>query len=184
MYGMVNLGLAMMVKQEHGDDTWTRVTAAAGYPGLTFVSNEPYDDSISYALVGAASRVLGEEPAALLEQFGRYWVVSFADSQYRTLMEAAGSDVRTFLRSLNNLHVRVGLIFPGFRPPQFEVRDETPEAGSDALRIAYYSEREGLAPFVVGLLRGVADRFGVQAEVAQVAAKGEDSDHDEFLLTW
>ena len=40
--------------------------------------------------------------------------------------------------------------------PRFSVED----LADGALRVHYRSEREGLAPIVVGLLRGLAGRFG------------------------
>jgi hypothetical protein len=49
--------------------------------------------------------------------------------------------------------------------------------------LSYYSSRPGLAPLVVGLLRGLGDRFNVD-----VAARGErvegERPHDRFHVRW
>lgn len=178
MYGMVQLGLEQMVKDEHGPDTWNDILDRAGQRGVVFVSNQPYPDEVSYGLVGAASEILKEEPAALLEHFGRYWVAHFAPQHYQTLMDAAGGDMGAFIGNLNDLHVRVGLVFPGYQPPRFEVEP----VGDRSLLLHYYSHREGLTPFVVGLLRGIGDRFGQQVEVTLLEATAES--HPVFEVQW
>lgn len=180
MYGMVQLGMESMVTQVHDHDTWVRITERAGYPDLVTVSNQPYPDDLTYALVGAACEVLGADPAALLHDFGRYWVAEFAVDHYRTLLDAAGDDLPSFLRNLNNLHVRVGLLVPGYRPPRFEVTDET----ANGLHVHYYSDRDGLVPFVSGLLVGVGDRFGVPVSVQHLTGKEQGLDHEVFALAW
>ncbi len=177
MYGMVQLGLEQMVRERHGADAWNEILDRAGQRGVVFVSNQPYPDATSYALVGATSEVLKEDAAVLLEDFGRYWVADFAPQHYQTLLDASGDDLATFLGNLNNLHVRVGLIFPGYEPPSFEVSDVT--AGS--LRLHYRSHREGLVPFVIGLLRGIGDRFGQTVEIDSVTP-GEG--HAVFDVSW
>lgn len=175
MYGMVQLGLEQMVRDVHGPDAWNDVLDRAGQRGVVYVSNQAYPDEVSYGLVGAAAEVLKEEPADLLDQFGRYWVAEFAPRHYQTLLDAGGADIASFISNLNDLHVRVGLIFPGYQPPRFEVEDVT----DDTLTMHYFSHREGLTPFVIGLLRGIGDRFGVMVEVTQI-----DGDHPVFEVRW
>ena len=179
MYGMVHKGLAAMVVAEHGPAVWAQIQEHAGHTEA-IVSNESYPDEFTYALVGSAAEVLQRDPADLLEEFGRYWVAAFASEHYRTLMDASGGSMPEFLANLNNLHVRVGLLFPGYRPPRFEVVDSSP----GSITIDYFSERAGLAPFVTGLLAGVGDRFGNQVQVEHRVARGEGSDHDTFVMTW
>ncbi len=58
--------------------------------------------------------------------------------------------------------------------------DET-EGG---LHVHYYSERDGLVPFVSGLLAGVGDRFGVPVSVEHLTGKEQGLDHEIFALTW
>lgn len=180
MYGMVQLGLEQMVVARYGPAAWHDIRDAAGQRGVEFVSNESYPDEVSYALVGATAEQLDLTGAELLEQFGRYWVADFAVGHYGPLLDACGDDVGTFIASLNNLHVRVGLVFPGYQPPRFEVTDAT----DHSLRLHYFSHREGLAPFVVGLLSGIGDRFGQVVTTTVVAAKSDGADHDEFEVSW
>jgi Haem-NO-binding len=180
MYGMVQLGMEAMVTQHHGARTWEAITERAGHPDLVTVSNQPYPDDLTYGLVGAACEVLEVDAPSLLRDFGRYWVAQFADEHYSALLEATGYDVPTFMGNLNNLHVRVGLLVPGYRPPRFEVTDLT----DDGLTMHYFSEREGLAPFVEGLLVGIGDRFGRDLAVEHVSGRDPGLDHEVFTVRW
>ncbi len=45
--------------------------------------------------------------------------------------------------------------------------------------IHYESQRDGLAPLAVGMLKGVAMHFGGEADITQIEYKGTD-DHDVF----
>lgn len=138
---------------------------------------EVYDDALTYRLVGAAAEVLGASPAALLEQFGEFWIRFTASEGYGHLIDMFGNDFEAFLSSLDAMHARVWLGMPSLLPPSFVF-----QRGEDGNhRLIYRSTRAGLAPMVVGLLRGLALRFGVDVEV-RLLARPVDADHDVFLL--
>lgn len=72
------------------------------------------------------------------------------------------------------MHSRIASAMPELNPPSFECF----EVESKHLRIHYFSDREGFAPMVVGLLEGVGEMFNVQIEVLNLntkAHKGFDS---------
>jgi hypothetical protein len=52
----------------------------------------------------------------------------------------------------------------------------------EALRVHYGSDREGLAPMVTGLLRGLARRFGQQVAVHHMIARGQTAGEDVFVV--
>ena len=81
-----------------------------------------------------------------------------------------------FLGNLDNMHARVELSFPALRPPSFRL-----ERTDDGLMLHYMSDREGLAPMVIGLLRGLGTHFNEEIEVAQVKDRAEHG-HDVFHL--
>ena len=51
--------------------------------------------------------------------------------------------------------------------------------GEDHFKIHYVSQRDGLAPLAVGMLKGIAQHFGGEADITQIEYKGTD-DHDVF----
>jgi guanylate cyclase soluble subunit beta len=77
------------------------------------------------------------------------------------LMDASGDTLVEFLGNMNALHDRITGTFLNYVPPEFRVES----LGGDYYRIHYISKREGLVPFVDGLLKGLAQRFGNELEV-------------------
>jgi len=179
MYGLINKAVEGLVRSRFGDAAWDRILARAGLPNEPFIGMEQYPDKTTYDLVGAASAELGAPAEAILEEFGVYWVKYTAEAGYGELMKSAGRTFPEFLRNLDQLHTRVKLSFPHLAPPSFAVSNET----ADSLDLAYFSGRPGLAPLVVGLVKGLADRFGLEAEVRSERVEGERP-HDRFLVKW
>jgi hypothetical protein len=103
-----------------------------------------------------------------------------AQKGYGGLMQAAGRTLPEFLRNLPDFHSRVAMIFPKLQPPRFECTDITDRS----LVMHYYSHREGLAEFVVGLMHGLGKMFNTPTTVRQTAAKAEGADHDVFEVSW
>lgn len=163
MYGLINSALQSMIREKFGDEQWQQVLEASGVPADSFLTMRSYDDKITYDLAFAASDVLGAPVEACLEMFGEYWILETASKSYGPLMDASGTDMVEFLGNLNSLHDRITSTFLNYRPPEFRV--ETLEQGRH--RVHYLSEREGLEPFVVGLLKGLAQRFECELEILE-----------------
>lgn len=180
MYGMVNKAIQDMVERRFGADTWLEVRDRSGIGIETFISNDRYPDEVTYKLVGAASETLGIPAADILEAFGEWWVLHTAVEGYGALMDAAGRDLPEFLQNLNNLHTRVGMIFPELTPPRFECGEVT----DHSMLLHHYTDRPGLGPFVLGLVRGLGKRFGTGVEIEQVVDRSTGSDHDVFRVGW
>ena len=80
------------------------------------------------------------------------------------------------LDNLDAMHARIGGTMPELVPPSFSREEQ--EDGSSLLH--YYSKREGLAPMVVGLVKGLAKRFGTEVEIECL---GEEAPgHQRFLI--
>lgn len=178
MYGLVNRAIEQLVVSSKGDAAWQRVCARAGVGAEGFVAMCPYDDSMTYALVQAVSEELDLPAAQVLEAFGEYWILFTADEGYGELMASAGADMRSFLANLDDMHGRVEAVFPQMKLPRFRVEP----LDDGALRVHYGSERDGLAPMVTGLLRGLARRFGEQRTVRHLIARGPVSPEDVFVV--
>ncbi len=179
MYGLINKAVEGLVRSKFGDAAWDKIRTRAGLPDEPFISMEMYTDKSTYDLVGAASAELGAPAEAILEEFGMYWVKYTGEAGYSELMKAAGKTLPEFLRNLDQMHTRVKLSFPQLNPPSFSVSDETPSS----LVLHYYSARPGLAPLVVGLLRGLGDRFSVDVTTKTERVEGARP-HDRFHVGW
>ena len=180
MYGLVNKAIEGLVIKNHGEDTWEKIKAAANVDCDLFVSNESYDDAVTYNLVTAASEVLAAPADQILEAFGQYWITDVASESYGYMMNAAGTTLSEFMQSLPNFHTRVAMIFPNLRPPRFEIAD----LEAHGLKLHYHSHRPGLQPFVVGLMKGLGQRYGNDVAVELLESVTTDPVHDIFQVTW
>jgi len=178
MYGLINNSLKSMIIEQFGEEQWQQVLSASGVPDDSFLTMRSYDDKITYALAGAASEVLGAPVDACLEMFGQYWVLETASKSYGMLLDAAGQDMLEFLGNMNALHDRITSTFLSYVPPEFFV-----ESKDDHYLIHYVSKREGLTPFVVGLLKGLATRFDCELTILSQTEMPVDSGaHTVFAI--
>lgn len=181
MYGMVNKAVEDMVCALHGEAMWERIKERAGVEVDVFISNEGYPDELTYKLVGAASELTGIPPAGILEAFGEHWVLKTAHEGYGELMDAGGKSLPEFLVNLPNFHARVSMVFPKLQPPRFRVSEVTERS----LHLQYHTHRRGLAPFVVGLLKGLGRRFNTPLKnVTLIQSRDQGAEHDIFLVEW
>ncbi len=177
---MVNKAVEDMVVLHHGESVWEQIKAQAGVEVDVFMSNENYSDEVTYRLVTAASQILQTPAEQILINFGEHWVLHTAQEGYGGLMSAAGKTLPEFMRNLPNFHSRMTMIFPKLQPPHFECTDIT----TRSLKMHYHSHRQGLAPFVVGLMQGLGIKFNAPVTVRQTAAKAHGADHDVFEVSW
>ena len=160
MYGLINNALKNMIIEKFGDKQWQEILSSSGVPEDSFLTMRSYDDAITYQLVEASSKVLDAPAETCLEMFGEYWVLEVASKSYGMLLDAAGNDMAQFLRNMNALHDRITSTFLDYTPPEFHVED-----GDGHYKIHYLSQREGFTPFVVGILKGLATRFGQKVTI-------------------
>lgn len=144
-----------MVVAKFGDQVLEKIRLEAGVNEEFFISNQTYDDKITYDLVQAASKVLELPIEELLKAFGHHWVLVTATKGYGPMMDAAGRDFESFMMNLPTFHARVVLIYPQLRPPRFVCS----KTGDRQLELQYESDRQGLVPFVFGLVEGIAMKF-------------------------
>jgi len=173
MYGLVNKAVVDLVTTKFGIDAWNEIKKKADVDIDVFISMDAYDDDITYRLVGAASEVLKLAPEQVLEAFGEYWVLFTAQS-YGPLLDASGRTLKEFLSNLDAMHARVAMTMPALRPPRFRLI----EVDATLMKLEYFSTRKGLAPMVVGLLKGLAARFDTKVDIAHEPREG----HDEFTI--
>ncbi len=170
MFGMINEALRRMVVARRGSEAWRRILERAGLPDMEFVRLDAYPDAVTYGLVGAAEKELGVEASKLMHDFGVFWVEHARTAGYGELFRAARGYTE-FVGQLDTMHARLQLSFRELRAPEFSCEAEA----DSTLRVTYRSSRQGLAPFVAGILEGLGPVFGVRAEVTSA---GERTDRD------
>ena len=176
MYGLVNKAVQDLAVAAGGGQAWEAIRARAGVTAPSFVAMESYDDDLTYRLVTAASEHFGWAPEQVLEAFGEHWITYTAKEGYGPLLTAMGDTLPEFLGNLDAMHSRIRLTMPALQPPSFVCE----EVDDEHLRLHYYSDRPGLAPMVVGLLRGLGRVLEVEVEVAHAQDDADGDGHDVF----
>jgi hypothetical protein len=179
MYGLVNKALEQLVKTNFCDDTWSEITRRSGVDH-SFVLMKPYPDHITYDLVAAASDVLDTPAEVLLESFGEHWIQYTVDEGYGKTVSLYGDSVGEFLQNMNNLHAQIRLSFPELRPPVISCESKP----NGQIEVCYQSERAGLAPMLVGLIKGLGKRFSTPVDVEYLKPVDSNSDGEYFLVTF
>jgi hypothetical protein len=82
------------------------------------------------------------------------------------------------LTTLNELHGCIESSFPNLSVPCFEIEP----LGDGRFELLDESQRDGLAPMVVGLLRGLAKRFSQRLEIQHVQPRAPGRPQDRFHL--
>lgn len=180
MYGIVNKAIEDLVKVNFGEDKWIAIKELSGVDIDYFLSNEPYDDEITYKLAGAASEVLGITVGQVLEAFGEWWILKTGQEKYGGLMQAGGTNLKEFLVNLPLFHNRVMLMYPKLTPPEFKVSN----IEEKSIHIHYHSKREGLQEFVRGLLSGLGKMYEVPVEIELLQTRDTGSSHEIFKVAW
>ena len=180
MYGLVNQAVQDLAIRLGGAELWSTIVERAGMEKPIFVGMEAYDDALTYRLVVAASEVLGLSTDEVLEAFGEHWILYTGSQGYGAMLDAMGRTLPQFLGNLDSMHSRIALSMPELRPPAFACE----ELDEERLLVRYWSERPGLAPMVVGLLKGLGGRFDLDISVALIDQRSSGVEHDSFLVTY
>lgn len=168
MYGMIHQAARDLAVAQLGEAEWEKLVEVGGLNGRHFIGFEYYSDAETMRLVTLISERLGRTMAETFYLFGRTWIDFAGASAYGRVLSMAGGDLDTFISNLDRMHASIKSNMPKASLPGFEVVESTPEA----IHVLYRSEREGLAPFVQGILSAVAERFGENVTVRFVEQPG------------
>ncbi len=180
MYGIINRAIEDLIVENYGRTTWDEIKMKSNVEVDLYLSNEPYDDDDTYKLAITASEVLKIPLGDVLFAFGEYWVLKTGKEKYGYLMDAGGANLKEFLVNLPNFHNRIMLLFPKLMPPEFKISDQK----EDSLNVHYYSTRQGLATFVIGLLSGLSKMYSVETKIELIESRDNGHDHEVYKVSW
>lgn len=163
MYGLVNQAIEDLVVQVADESTWNRIKESVGLEGR-FLSMESYPDELTFQLVGAACKELDKEPEEILHAFGRHWILFTGREGYGEFLTSYADNLVEFLEQLDTMHSHIATTMPNLKMPSFDVEHKE----EDLFHLHYMSEREGLAPMVLGLLDGLSELFEQPISVRHV----------------
>jgi len=154
MYGMVNRAIEDLVVDSAGEEVWQKIKQDAEVEFTEFFDSSQYSDEITYRLVEAASGILKKSTESILHDFGRHWILYTGREGWDSVFALGGDNMIDYIKGLDSMHSRVQSALPEACMPQFGVEER-----SEHFRLTYRSSREGLAPMVLGMLDGLAERF-------------------------
>lgn len=170
MYGMIHRAIHDFMSEQLTQSELNSVRDRFHISPEDMVSSVVYSDAMTDALIQSAADAMGIGKAAMLEQLGRFWISFSAKGAYRHILDFTGKDLPSFIQGLDRMHQAVILAMPKADVPSFELIGQC----KGELLVNYLSNRQGLEPFVVGLLHGLIARFGhrgtVEHKTSQVAS--------------
>jgi hypothetical protein len=180
MYGIVNKSIEDLVKHNFGNEKWEAILKRSGVNIDFFISNEPYNDDITYQLAGAISEELNVPLSDVLFLFGEWWILQTTKEKYGNLLKAGGNSLKEFLINLPVFHNHIMMMYPKLTPPEFKVSDVTDKS----IHVHYFSKRAGLKDFVKGLLSGLSKLYETTTDIELLSSRDEGADHEVFKVSW
>ena len=180
MYGIVNKAIEDLVIENFGEAKWQAIKDRSGVDIDFFISNEPYDDEITFLLANAVSAEMGIHIDDVFNAFGEWWILKIGKEKYGGLMAAGGKNLKEFLINLPVFHNRIMIIYPKLTPPEFKISD----VQERQLHVHYFSKRAGLREFVRGLLLGLGKMYNTPLAIELVQEKIGADGHEIFKLIW
>lgn len=180
MYGIVNKAIEELVIANFGEEKWEAVKTKSDIDVDYFISNEPYDDEITYKLAGTISEEMQMNVGEVLEALGEWWILKTAKEKYGSMLSSGGASLKAFLVYLPDFHTRVMLMYPKLMPPEFKIS----HVEENSLHVHYFSKREGLQEFVRGLLQGLSKLYETETTIELLQSRAEGKSHEVFKVTW
>jgi Haem-NO-binding len=180
MYGIVNKAIQDLVTANFSEEIWEKVKITSGVDVDYFLSNEPYDDDITFKLAGAVATEANMPLSEVLIAFGEWWILKTGKEKYGSLLEAGGKNLKEFLVNLPAFHNRIMLMYPKLTPPEFKISN----VEENSIYMHYYSKREGLQEFVRGLFQGLGKLYSTAVTIELIQSRNEGSTHEIFKVSW
>ena len=169
MKGIIFNLLEQVVVENFGEDVFERMLDETGLDGA-YTAVGTYGDDELFALVGAASKILGRPPDDIVRWFGNSSIPLLA-RRHKEFFAPHASAI-AFVLTLNDvIHPEVRKLFPGAYAPDFDfdrIDEHTIAIGYDSLR--------GLCMFAEGLVEGAAAYYGQEVDISQsrCTQRGDD----------
>jgi len=180
MYGIVNKSIESLVIENFGADKWELIKEKSGVQIDFFISNEPYDDDVTFKLAIAISEEMKIPLSDVLFTFGEWWILRTTKEKYGGMLQSGGSNLKEFLVNLPQFHSQIMMLYPKLTPPEFQ----TSNIEDRSLHIHYISKREGLMEFVRGLLSGLGKLYETPVEITDMPEAIKQNNKAVFKVSW
>lgn len=159
MHGLINRSFQNFMLDGYGRDAWFETAVRAGIDPPEFEMMLNYDDATTPAVLDAMGAVLGRSRADLMEDVGMYLVTHPNTEAVRRLLRFGGVDFADFLHSLDDLPDRARMAVSDLHLPSIELHED----GNGSYNLVCDSRVAGFGYLMMGVLRAMADDYGVLA---------------------
>jgi len=180
MYGIVNKSIEELVVHNFGAEKWEEIKTKSNLDIEYFISNESYDDSVTFVLAQTIAENLNIPLSDVLHLFGEWWILHTGKNHYGYLLESGGENFRSFLLNLPAFHNRVMMMYPKLTPPEFQVS----EVEENSVHLHYFSKRKGLTDFVYGLMSGLGKFFATEVSTTHITSVQGENTHEIIKVEW
>lgn len=167
MHGLINRSIQLFLRDTYGAEAWSAIAEAADLGSDNFEALLNYDAALTDAVLEAASDHLGNPRDMVLEDLGTYLVSHPNVQALRRLLRFGGESFVEFLHSLDELHDRGRLAVTDLALPLLELRDHS----TSAFTLMVTHDHAGFGHVMVGVLRAMADDYGVLAFLEHQGSK-------------
>lgn len=166
MKGVIPVCLKKMVIENHGNDHWQAILEDADLPKTTMFSvREDVEDATILKVMASCAKVLELSMSDIIDEFGDYWVNSFAPKIYYAYYLGVSSAKEMILK-IDRIHNMVTRDIKNARPPRFQYE----EIDAKTLRVTYNSERN-LIDLFIGLTKGIGKYFKEDLKIKKIDEK-------------
>ncbi|MFB9223441.1 heme NO-binding domain-containing protein [Paracoccus cavernae] len=156
MLGLVNRSIEVFLRTTYGEKVWKEIAARADVDARGFNSLRHYADETTTRLLRCAATTLKKTTLEILEDTGS-WMVRL--EPIRRLLRFSGGEFAEFIDALEELPARARMALPDLVFPPLTVTQK--EGG--IYDVQGHGWPFGLQWIVAGVLRGMADDYGVLA---------------------
>eukprot|EP00043_Microstomoeca_roanoka_P007989 m.77025 g.77025 ORF g.77025 m.77025 type:complete len:776 (-) comp14053_c0_seq2:214-2541(-) len=178
MYGFMHQALTEWLRRmDDGEVILARVLEQLNITGQPDDFFRHYSDAQTMKFVELAAQSCRMSVDECMYEAGKVSIMTFVRNGYMPVLHTLGDDFYTLLTNLDSLHDNFLSAFPDMKVPSLRpVRNP-----DDSMSIHYYSQRKGLAPFMMGALKGTAQMlYDLEIDIHHRVKKGKESDHDIF----
>jgi hypothetical protein len=167
MHGLIFRTIEAFVSDNFGPDIWEKAMARSDLAISSFEAMLDYDAALLPKVLDGCASVLDRSQANILEDVGTYLVTHQNHASIRRLMRFGGQSFVELLHSLDELPGRTRLAVSGLDLPDIRVREHQPHNFS----LQCTNGPSEFGHVLVGLLRAMADDYGVLAVLEHIGSK-------------
>eukprot|EP00055_Hartaetosiga_balthica_P017786 m.123162 g.123162 ORF g.123162 m.123162 type:complete len:719 (+) comp9402_c0_seq1:90-2246(+) len=178
MYGLTHQALTRWMRSlPDGEEILERVLERCNIEGSADDFFRCYTDQETMGLLPIVEEETRYDAEEIMFEAGLMAMQTFIENGFEPALRTLGDNLFDLLSNLDSLHDNFLASFPKMKAPSIRpVRNS-----DDSLSIHYFSSRDQLSPFFMGMVKSCAlVMFDLEIDIHHRIKKGKQGDHDVF----